>query len=224
MTEQEQSKLEQARKDKEKRQNELHWYVLFVKPQHELRLWEYFTGKQCPDRRHIAKKDRHGNKIPDPVLDPAIDAFVPYRLERRQWSDRVKVLPRLVLPGVVFVRVKQTERSRLFVDDAVHSYLFDRDRQEPALVEDSQLEAFRLAVDEKVDVSMTIPVPGETVKIISGPFKGMIGELVRRLGENKPKFQITLTGQYAFQMDIEMDNFVVVPKGTLPDIYDIKYK
>lgn len=215
---------EKVRVDRQRRFSELHWYVLFVTPLHELRLWEYFTGKPCPDRRHVSKKDRQGNLISDPVLNPPIEAYVPYRIERRKWSDRIKKVPCLLAPGIIFVRIKLDNRSALFVDDKVRSFLYDHDRHEPVAIADWQMEQFRMMVEMSPDISMVVPVPGETVKIVKGAFKGMVGEVVRRRDEHSVKFQITLTGQCAFQMDLTIDDFIVVPKGTLPDLHDITYK
>ena len=149
------------RLERAKRHDEIGWYVLYVTALHERQMLEAFTGKPDPYKR--GGKSQRGSYAP---LDPVIEAYVPIREEKRKWSDRVKVVPVVLTPGIVFVHIKLSERRRLYINDHVRSFLYNKDRKEPARISDAQMEAFRAMVSEGEDVSMITPVKGDTVQIM----------------------------------------------------------
>lgn len=220
---------------------EKHWYALFVDPLHELRLWEYFTGQRCPDRRHAVKKDRSGVIIPDPALNPPIEAYVPYRLERRQWSDRVKKIPCLLAPGLIFVHIrlreprnvateeqsekderKEDDRIRLLSSDPhVRRFLCNRELHEPAPISDDAMDIFMKYVQKHPDVSISAPEPGQTVRVLRGTFAGRIGKIVGALDDGKAIFQVTLVENLAFKTSLSFDDFVIVPKDSKAELSDV---
>ena len=199
---------------REKRHNTLHWYVLYVTAQHERQVLEAFTGKADSYRTTKSPLNRRL-----PPLDPPIEAYVPIREERHKWSDRTRVVPIIMTPGIVFVRIKLAEKRRLYISDHIRSFLFDKDLREPASISDSVMEAFRSIVENAEDSTMQTPVPGDTVQIISGKFEGYVGEVVRREGQSH--FQLRISEGIAITLRMEESMMKVVPKGTkriIPDI------
>ena len=207
---------EYAKLERNKRQEELGWYVLYVTAQHERQFLEAFTGKPDPYKR--GGKAARANLAP---LVPPIEAYVPIREERRKWSDRVKVVPMILTPGIVFVRIKLSERRRLYLNEHVHFFLYNKDRQEPARISDMQMERFRAMVDQGEDVSMSTPVKGDTVQIMTGKFEGFVGEIIRVDG--KDKFQLRLNEVLAITISVPADNVKKVPKGTPQDYADERF-
>ena len=195
----------QARLRRERRRSELHWYVLLVAGQHERQLLEALSG--TPDPFWHGKRDRNL-----PKLDPPVEAYVPIRAERRQWSDRLCVRPVVLLPGVVFVRIALADYQRVFVCNYVRSFLYDRDKREPAAIDDERMEQFRHIVESADEVAVQTPVPGSTVQIISGPYKGYVGEVIQEYG--KSRFQLRLTEGFAVTLTIDEALLKVVPAGT----------
>jgi transcriptional antiterminator RfaH len=75
------------------------WYVTITKPRAE---------------RRVAQRLQ--------LLD--IEVFCPVRLERRQWSDRVKMVEVPLLPSMVLVHIEDAQRSKVFEAPGVLRYLF----------------------------------------------------------------------------------------------------
>ena len=208
---------EQEKKDllREKRYNTLHWYVLYVTAQHERQILAAFTGQ--PDPYRPARKSRSGSNLAKklPVLDPPIEAYVPIREERHKWSDRTRIVPICLAPGIVFVRIKLNDKKRLYISEHIRQFLFRRDVREPASISDETMERFRRIVetsDLSSDLSMQAPEPGDTVQIINGPFEGMLGEVVRRDGATH--FQLRIFDGFAVTLRMDAKLMKKVPKGT----------
>lgn len=138
--------------------NKLHWYVGFVKSYQE-------------------------KKVAEALSRMSIEYYLPIRKEKHKWSDRYKVVERLVLPRLIFVHA--TPEKRVEAVQAIYGltgYLNEGGPYHPAIVPDDQLEAFRMMVDhgeEKVEVSQQNVAPGDHVRVVSGPLKGIECELVR---------------------------------------------
>ena len=206
---------------REKRYNALRWYVLYVTAQHERQILEAFTGK--PDAYRPARKSRSGASLAKklPVLDPPIEAYVPMREERHKWSDRTRVVPICLAPGIIFVRIRLKDKARLYISDHIRKFLYRKDLREPASISDATMEAFKSIVEKSSDSSMQAPEPGDTVQVLSGPFEGFQGEIVRRDGATH--FQLRIFEGCAVTVRMDANMMKVVPKGTQRVFPDAKF-
>ncbi len=197
---------------REKRYNALRWYVLYVTAQHERQILEAFTGK--PDAYRPARKSRSGASLAKklPVLDPPIEAYVPMREERHKWSDRTRIVPICLAPGIIFVRIRLKDKARLYISDHIRKFLYRKDLREPASISDDTMEAFKSIIEKSSDSSMQAPEPGDTVQVLSGPFEGFQGEIVRRDGATH--FQLRIFEGCAVTVRMDANMMKVVPKGT----------
>ncbi|RFC54793.1 UpxY family transcription antiterminator [Brumimicrobium aurantiacum] len=75
------------------------WYVLITKPKCE-------------------------KKVESRLLQQGIEAYCPTRIERRQWSDRIKKVETPMLPSMLLVNLKDNERDLVFEVPGVLRYLF----------------------------------------------------------------------------------------------------
>jgi len=206
---------------REKRYNALRWYVLYVTAQHERQILEAFTGK--PDAYRPARKSRSGASLAKklPVLDPPIEAYVPMREERHKWSDRTRVVPICLAPGIIFVRIRLKDKARLYISDHIRKFLYRKDLREPASISDATMEAFKSIIEKSSDSSMQAPEPGDTVQVLSGPFEGFQGEIVRRDGATH--FQLRIFEGCAVTVRMDANMMKVVPKGTQRVFPDAKF-
>lgn len=212
----ESSPSEYAKHAKAKRQETLGWYALSVTAQHERKILEAFTGVK--DKYSRDKKDTRSKYG---VIAEPIEAYLPIREEKHKWSDRVRIVPVVLTPGIIFVRIKQVDRSKLYINEHIHGFLFDKDKREPALIRDSVMKQFRKAIDEADDVSVDLPQPGSTVMIVTGKFEGYVGEVIRKDGMDK--FQLRLSDRMALTFSINQDYLRVVPKGTVSEFPDTRF-
>lgn len=213
--------VEKSIRESQKRNERVCWYALNVTPNHEFRLWEYYTGKQFPYRRHTVRKDANGKKLPPIKMDPVIEAFVPYRLQKRVWSDRVKTIPVVQSPGMIFVRMAMKNRDKIFYDHYVQSFVYDKARRFLTIIPDDEMNSFIKVVEDSEDSYITTPIAGNKVQIIRGKFEGLVGEVIRNDG--KLRFQIRVTSLIAVSMSIAAEDIVVVPEYTESILPDISY-
>jgi len=110
-----------------------------------------------------------------------IATYVPTQKVKRRWSDRVKVIDRVVIPGYIFVHCSFADRLRMLeAVRSVYGYITDGPHQ-PAIVPDSELEAFARMVSDSGTEVIRYPddlAKGDKVKVVSGPLEGLECELV----------------------------------------------
>ncbi|MBR0038103.1 MAG: KOW motif-containing protein [Bacteroidales bacterium] len=208
---------EKARILRERRQKELHWYAIYVTPLHERQLLEAYTG--VPDPYARTQRGRANRALAK--LDPPIEAYVPIREEKHKWSDRTRIVPVVLTPGIIFVRIRLEERRRLYIADYVNAFLYNKDKKEPAAIDDEVMVQFRTIVEHETDISLVTPSVGDTVQILSGPYEGFVGEVVRDRGN--ALFQLRLTDNLAVALTIKEDQIKIVPRGTMRKIPDVRY-
>ena len=75
-----------------------HWYVLRVRPQHELKL--------------ASSLEKSGFKV-----------YVPYVFQFRKWSDRIKKIKKPLIPRLVFIQICVDDQKKVFDFSAVLGYL-----------------------------------------------------------------------------------------------------
>ena len=101
--------------------------------------------------------------------------------EIHKWSDRRKIVVRLIIPHIVFIRTDElTRREILRSVYGVHAYMMDRATGRPAVVPDHEMKAFRMMVEHSgapVAMNSEPLVKGDLVRVISGPLSGMEYEL-----------------------------------------------
>jgi len=125
---------------------------------------------------------RHEKKIQQKLQELGIEAYVPVQRQLRQWSDRKKWVDVVLIGGYVFVRVSPEERDRVFEAEGVLNYV--RYDGKDATIRDSEIEQIKkfIASGYPVFVEQNTIQPlkkGASVKIDSGPFKGLKGEVLR---------------------------------------------
>lgn len=162
--------------------NDKHWFVAYV--------------KSCQERKTAEMLSALG-----------YEHYLPVQRELRQWSDRKKLVERLVLPRMIFVRCTPAERIRTLEEVSnIYRYMTSKGPYTPVIIPDNQMEAFRNMVERgtrKVEVMQAPPVPGDKVKVISGPLAGLECEVVAVSGRRC--FVVRLEAIGAATMDIALD-------------------
>ena len=160
-----------------------HWYIAYVRPNME--------------RKVLSTLNSFG-----------VECYLPVQKELRQYSDRKKQVERLVLPRMIFIRCQEHERIPILQKALfIRSYMSDGGgAYSPAVVPDAQMEAFRLMVDHgrRVQITDREFVPGEKVRIVSGPLAGLECELVSVSGKRCIAIKVGSIGQAT--MDLETEN------------------
>lgn len=126
----------------------------------------------------LKTRSRHENIVETSLRQKRIDAYLPRRNVLRQWKGKRRVVALPLFPGYVFVRptVDQFENIR-HIRGACGLVLSGT---RPATMQDGDLDAVKILVDSGAELRVDPQLmPGQRVKIVSGPFAGACGELVR---------------------------------------------
>ncbi len=120
-------------------------------------------------------------KAVDKLNKLGFETFLPIQKEERQWSDRRKIINRIVIPMVIFIRVAPKEDESIRNYSFIHKLLtLPGSKQIATPIPDIQIENLRFLLsmsEEEVSIASDLHI-GDMVKVIDGPLKGLIGELV----------------------------------------------
>ena len=137
--------------------------------------------------------------------------------EIHQWKDRKKKVERVLIPMMLFVHVSVPERSLVLTLSAISRYMVLRGEHVPAVIPDAQMERFKFMLDyseEAIEMCTAPLAPGQMVKVIKGPLKGLEGELVTIEGKSKVAVRIEMLGCAHVDM----------PVGFVEGMEEINYK
>ena len=161
--------------------NELHWYIAYT--------------RSCQDKNVAAALSARGYEV-----------FVPIRKEVRQWSDRKKVVDRLLIPHMVFVRCTELERRNSVSEiPYITRYLTEKPgNYKAAIVPDYQMDAFMAMVASAggevalIDHPLS---PGDLVRVKHGALEGKVAELVKVEGKDCLAVRLPILGAACVQID-----------------------
>ena len=112
-----------------------------------------------------------------------VEYFLPIQKERRQWSDRIKVVDKMVIPRMIFIHTDHDRRVKLLSEIfGLRGYMSAKGAWNPIVVPDKQLNDFRFMVEHANDDVLfeQNPLrPGDPIEILFGPLAGMRGELIK---------------------------------------------
>lgn len=177
-----------------------------------------------PQVRHwYALRTTYGReqKAYDYFVEHHIEAYCPTYKGTRVVRGREKITDKSYIPNIFFARGTEEEMES-FVRDSIpylpylrfcYRYFHRNNRpiKEPLIVPDSQMDSFRIICSsgaEDIIVSST-DIPkfklGQTVRVIDGPFKGLIGKVARFRGQQR--------------VGIAIDGFLSVASSYIPSAF-----
>jgi len=128
-----------------------HWYVVYTKPRHELKVYERLS-----------------------VM--GINAYCPTIVKISQWSDRKKKRIQPALPSMVFVKLKDNERNKVFDCPNVSRYMFYN--KKIVTVSQKELDILKNHLEGKscINTSVTNLSIGDHIKVEQ--FQNRTGKIV----------------------------------------------
>jgi transcription antitermination factor NusG len=101
------------------------WYVLITKPKSE-------------------------KKVESRLLQLDVKAYCPTRIERRQWSDRIKKVETPLLPSMILVNLEDKERDIVFEVPGALRYLFWMGK--PAKVSEHEIDVLKEMSENQANI------------------------------------------------------------------------
>lgn len=131
--------------------------------------------------RALYVASRAEKKINDRLRELGIESYVPLKKEKKQWSDRKKLVITPLINGYVFVNVGITDRDKVLGVKGVLQYV--RYNGGDAIIRDEEINALKSVeqkgyyVDAKSGDHLAV---GDVVLIQHGPFKGLRGRVEKK--------------------------------------------
>lgn len=120
----------------------------------------------------------HEKKTSERLTKMGVENFLPIQQEVHNWSDRRKVVDRVILPMMIFVHVDSQEQKEVLTLSAISRYMVLRGESTPAVIPDQQMLRFKFMLDysdETICMSTSPLAPGEKIRVIKGPLAGLEG-------------------------------------------------
>ena len=143
------------------------WFVLYTKPHHEI-------------------------KIAKALEKIGIRSYCPVFNKLKQYSDRKKKVIQPLLRSYVLVKIKDSDRNKVFGVPGVIRYVFWLGK--PAIVRDKEIELMQnnlLGICD--EITITNIKKGANITIPSGHFEGQEGKVIN-LFKNRIKLELPSIG------------------------------
>jgi transcription antitermination factor NusG len=147
-----------------------HWYAIYTKPR-----WE--------------------KKVYQKLLERQIEAYCPVQKQRKQWSDRVKIVEEPLFKSYVFVLAGEEDHTKVRMVPGVVNFVYWLGK--PAIVKKQDIERIQRFLNEHQEVTLA-PMDaglgeGDSVLIVGGAFMDKEA-IVMRSGAKKVELLIDSLG------------------------------
>ena len=137
---------------------EKYWFALYTKPRHEF-------------------------KVAAKLRSVSIEFYLPSIIVTKKWSDRRKKIEVPLFNGYIFIH--SSEKDRLLAvrqEGVVKTITF---LGKPSIIPDDQIANLRRMLSETPDVFVSDKIEiGTQIKIVGGPFEGVVGIVKEADSEN----------------------------------------
>ena len=143
------------------------WFVVYTKPQHEL-------------------------KVASQLSAMGITNYCPTITLLKQYSDRKKKVTKPLLSSYVMVELEENQRNKVFACSGIVRYLFFLGK--PAVVPAFEIDLMQDHLNGVYnDIKVTTLSVGDSHTITQGPFSGISGRVVQS-DNNKIKLELASLG------------------------------
>jgi len=115
-------------------------------------------------------KPRWEKKVNQLLHEKGIECYCPLNKVKRQWSDRIKTIEEPLFKSYVFVKIDDTERTKVRLTNGVINFVYWNSK--PAIVKEKEIQTIMRFLDDHATVQLR-PMelaPNQTVIITSGTF------------------------------------------------------
>jgi transcription antitermination factor NusG len=115
-------------------------------------------------------KPRWEKKVNSLLNDKGVECYCPLNRVKRKWTDRIKTIEEPLFKSYVFVKVDDTERTKVRLTNGVINFVYWNGK--PAIVKEKEIQTIKRFLDEyeAVQVRPMELMPNQVVLITSGAF------------------------------------------------------
>lgn len=144
-------------------------------------------------------KSRAEKKTLAELTSKRVNAYLPLRVAKKKWSDRVKLVEEPLLRGYLFVFVSEKEYLTVLQTPGVVGYVTFEGRA--AAIPEKEIENLKVFLERSkafVDVSYENIAKGQKVKVVGGPLEGVEGEVFELRGKKRISLRFETLGCSVF--------------------------
>ena len=97
-------------------------------------------------------KPRWEKKVNLLLTEKGIETYCPLNKVKRQWSDRIKTIDEHLFKSYVFVKIDDTERSKVRLTNGVINFVYWN--QKPAIVKEREIETIKRFLNDHENVGL----------------------------------------------------------------------
>jgi transcription antitermination factor NusG len=152
----------------------------------------------------LRTRSRHENTVERCLRQKAISAFLPKHNVLRRRNDKKVAVEMPLFPGYVFVQPTMDQYEKIRYIPGSCGLVFAG--QEPAVMPQRDLEAVKILVRSGAALTANPQlIVGQKVEVISGPFTGVHGDLVRvKSGERLVINAHLLSSSISVEVDVDL--------------------
>jgi len=154
-----------------------------------------------PQWHALWTRSRHEKRVREQLEQKAIEVFLPTVSRWSRWKDRKKQIEWPLFPGYCFARFAPAARHAVLTCDGVVHIVGTGGVPSP--IPPEEIDSLRRLVESELAYD---PCPlvkiGETVKVVSGPLKGVVGRLQKKGARARLQLSVELVGQ---AVSVEID-------------------
>lgn len=162
------------------------WYVVYTKSKFENVVFEGFSKKK-------------------------FEAFLPKMKVLSKRRDRRKMLDKPIFPGYVFVKSSMCAEKHIEILKTVGVVNLIKNRKGPVPVDEESINSLKIMVTEKSENLITGSrfQPGDRVRVIYGPFTGVVGVLNKLKGKERVIVNFDSLGQFV-SVDVDREDVEII--------------
>lgn len=156
----------------------------------------------------VYTRSRQEKKVAFLYEREGIECFIPSIKERRKWSDRVKIVDKILFTSYVFVKLEKFSYDKIFVTGVV-KYLKNPDNT-PKIVSEEVITSIKdwILKNQEKDIKIEFFKKGDSIEFDSLYFKNQKG-VIQEVKKNKLIILIEHTG---IRLSISKDKVIKVIK------------
>lgn len=152
---------------------------------------QQFMTKHTPNWYALYTRSRAEKKAHALLLEKGFTTFLPLMTTVRQWSDRKKKVQVPLLPSYLFIYCREDQFPEIIDTSGIVTLV--KHLGKPAIIQDHEIENLKilsLAEEKAQAVDIKEIVPGASIEITHGPFKGLQAHYARIQGEDRVVIRI----------------------------------
>lgn len=133
-----------------------------------------------------------------------VDSYLPATLQKRQWHDRVKLIACPLFPSYVFARFELQDLYDILAVPGIAAVVRVAGRVAPISEEEiANIQRFVEALSGHANPAVVHAAfdEGDPVRIVSGPFQGVEGRVIRAQGRQRVLVGLKTVG-LGFEVDV----------------------